>query len=159
VLVDDLSDPPTSVPTVAPTPVPTVAPTLVSTEPLSIHLVGASTEKAKSPALNAVDGDPVTAWHAAFGVPQWIEIQLDTPSTVHQVTMLIAQAQEGTTKHMIQVEKVGGVYEVVGVVDRVTADGDTLLFRPATPLENVDRIRIETMASPSAAGWYEVIVR
>lgn len=144
------------VPSATPTPTPTP---VASLAPLGVHLVSASTESDSGPADAAVDGDPVTAWHAAFGVPQWIEIGLDTPGTVHQVVLLIAQAEAGTTKHMIQVAQANGVYQVVGIVERLTDDGETILFRPATPLENVDRIRIETMASPSNAGWYEVIVR
>ncbi len=126
--------------------------------PLPAHVIGASTEDVSGPATAALDGDPTTAWHAAFGVPQWIEIGLDRPSTVRQVVLLAAQETEGTSRHMIQVAAAGGVYQVVGIVDRLTADRETITFRPSTPLDNVDRIRIETMASPSNAGWYEVVV-
>jgi hypothetical protein len=135
-----------------PTPTPTPTPRLL------VHEVSASTETAKGPATAAIDGDDATAWHAAVGVPQWIEVDLDTPSTVHEVVLLIAQAKKGGTRHMIQVAKTSGAFEVVGVVARVTADGDAILFRPATPLDGIDRIRIETMASPSDVGWYEVVV-
>jgi hypothetical protein len=148
---------PTPIPT--PTPLVTAEPTPSPTNPLATHVVAASTETKAGRASEAIDGNPATAWHAAFGVPQWIEIGLDAPSTVHEVTLLIAQKDQGTTRHMIQVAQVGGVYQVVGIVDRLTSDGDTLRFVPSTPIENVERIRIETMASPSDAGWYEVIVR
>jgi hypothetical protein len=101
----------------------------------------------------------MTAWHAAFGIPQWIEIGLETPSTVREVVLLIAQGEKGPSRHMIQVAVTDQALQVVGVVDRTTADGDAIVFRPETPIANVERIRIETMASPSNAGWYEVIVR
>ena len=144
---------PTATPVVTPEPTPSPSP------PLPVHRVSASTETPPGPAANAIDGDPATAWHAAYGVPQWIEIDLDAPATVHEVVLLVAQAKKGGTRHMLQVAKVDGAFEVVAVVAGVTADRDTIAFRPTTPLENVDRIRIETMASPSDAGWYEVIVR
>jgi hypothetical protein len=119
----------------------------------------ASTEDDSGPAKAAVDGNPMTAWHAAFGVPQWIEISLDAPSTVREVVLLIAQGEKGPSRHMIQVAVTDQALQVVGVVERTTADGDAIVFRPETPIANVERIRIETMASPSNAGWYEVIVR
>jgi hypothetical protein len=109
--------------------------------------------------LAAIAGDPPTAWHAAFGLPQWIEITLDTPSTVREVVLLIAQGEKGASRHMIQVAVTGQALEVVRIVDRQTTDGDAIVFRPESPIENVERIRIETMASPSNVGWYEVIVR
>ena len=127
--------------------------------PIRSHTVTASTVDDAGPAAAAVDGDPVTAWHAAFGVPQWIEIALEEPTTVNEVVLLIAQSENGPTRHMIQVALPGRPLQVVGVVDRQTSDGDALVFHPDDPIENVERIRIETLATPSNAGWYEVIVR
>ena len=122
------------------------------------HLVGASSE-GNGPAAAAIDGDPITAWHAAFGVPQWIEIALDTPSTVTEVLALIAQSEPGITRHTIQVAQADGVLHLLGIVDRITDDHELIRFDPATPMENVERIRIETLDSPSNAGWYEVVIR
>jgi F5/8 type C domain len=156
---------PTEVPTsLAPTAeaptgaVPTPATAIPAEEAMSSHLVGVSSEDPTGSAPAAIDGDPVTAWHAAFGVPQWIEIALDAPSTVKEVRLLIAQAEDGPSRHMIQVAVTGQALQVVGVVDQQTADGDSIVFRPDSPIANVERIRIETMASPSNVGWYEVIV-
>jgi hypothetical protein len=145
---------PTSVPATA-TPIPTPTELLV----LRPERVQASTEEKSGLAGSAVDNDPFTAWHAAFGVPQWIEIVLETPATINEVFLLIAQEDPGTTRHMIQVAGPGQALRVVGLVDRQTIDGESIVFRPETPLENIVRIRIETMASPSNAGWYEVIIR
>jgi hypothetical protein len=141
------------------TPSTSASPSAQPSGPIRSHVVSVSTEDDAGPAAAAVDGDPVTAWHAAFGVPQWIEIGLERPTTVHEVALLIAQPENGPTRHMIQVASSGKPLQVVGLVDRSTSDGEALYFRPETPIENVERIRIETMASPSNAGWYEVIVR
>jgi hypothetical protein len=121
--------------------------------------VQASTEDKAWLAAAAIDGDPFTAWHAAFGVPQWIEVGLETPATINEVLLLIAQQDTGMTRHMIQVAGPGQALRVVGVVERRTSDAESIVFRPETPLENIVRLRIVTMASPSNAGWYEVIVR
>jgi F5/8 type C domain len=160
------SDPsPTSVAgvsSVAPSPTPAQAtPTSPPSAPAEIRpgAAKASTEDESGPASAAIDGEPATAWHAAFGLPQWIEITLDTPSTVREVVLLIAQGEKGASRHMIQVAVTGQALEVVRIVDRQTTDGDAIVFRPESPIENVERIRIETMASPSNVGWYEVIVR
>lgn len=157
----DTSAQPTEVPTAeAPTSaVATPATAIPAGAAISSHLVGVSSQDPEGPASAAIDGDPVTAWHAAFGVPQWIEIGLDAPSTVKEVLLLIAQAAHGPSRHMIQVAVTGQAFQVVGFVDRPTADGDSIVFRPDSPIANVERIRIETMASPSNVGWYEVIVR
>jgi F5/8 type C domain len=127
--------------------------------PIRSPVVSASTEDDAGPAAAAIDGDPATAWHAAFGVPQWIEVGLGMPTTVNEVVLVIAQSENGPTRHMIQIALTGQPLQVVGVVGRKTTDGDALVFRPDDPIEDVERIRIETLASPSNAGWYEVIVR
>jgi hypothetical protein len=153
--------PTVTAPTTAdPTPVPSSATPVVPAMPASFrsHLVGASSE-GTGPASAAIDGDPVTAWHAAFGVPQWIEIALDTPSTVTEILALIAQSEPGISRHMIQVAQSGGALHLLGIVDQQSDDRDLIRFNPATPIENVERIRIETLASPSNAGWYEVVIR
>ena len=148
--------------TVVPSPTP-AAPTATSnpsaTAAIRPHLIDASTEDDTGAATAAVDGNPMTAWHAAFGLPQWIEIGLETPSTVSEIVLMIAQAEDGPSRHMIQIAVTGEPLQVVGVVEGEKADGDAIVFRPETPIANVERIRIETMASPSNAGWYEVIVR
>lgn len=146
--------------TPSPTPAqPTATRSPSPTAGIRPHLLDASTEVELGPATAAVDGNPMTAWRAAFGVPQWIEIGLDAPSTVREVVLFIAQAEKGASRHMIQVAVTGQPLHVVGVVDQPTKDGDAITFRPETPIENVERIRIETLSSPSNAGWYEVIVR
>lgn len=147
-------------PTAEPLPATPVPPPVLPAMPDSFpsHLVGASSEGA-GPASAAIDGDPVTAWHAGFGVPQWIEIALDTPSTVTEVLALIAQSEPGISRHTIQVAQGDGVLHVLGIVDQKTDDHELIRFNPATPLENVVRIRIETLDSPSNAGWYEVVIR
>lgn len=147
-------------PTAEPPPATPVPPPVLPAMPASFpsHLVGASSEGA-GPASAAIDGDPVSAWHAAFGVPQWIEIALDTPSTVTEVLALIAQSEPGISRHMIQVAQGDGVLHLLGIVDQQTDDYDLIRFNPATPMENVERIRIETLDSPSNAGWYEVVIR
>jgi F5/8 type C domain-containing protein len=143
----------------APEPPPsTAAPPPALPASFASHLVGASSEGA-GPASAAIDGDPVSAWHAAFGVPQWIEIALDKPSTVTEVLALIAQSEPGISRHMIQVAQADGVLHLLGIVDQQTDDHDLIRFNPATPMENVERIRIETLDSPSNAGWYEVVIR
>lgn len=144
-------------PTAEPQPATPVPPPALPAS-FSSHLIGASSEGA-GPASAAIDGDPVTAWRAAFGVPQWIEIALDTPSTVTEVLALIAQSEPGISRHMIQVAQSDGALHLLGIVDRQTGDHDLIRFNPATPMENVERIRIETLASPSNAGWYEVVIR
>jgi hypothetical protein len=140
-------------------PEPTPIPPSPIPEPIQSRLATASTEDPSAPATAAIDGDPITAWHAAFGVPQWIEITLETPSTVTEVLLLIAQPEPGISRHTIQVGQAGAALHVMGVVDQQTADGNVITFKPATPLTNVERIRIETLATPANAGWYEVIVR
>lgn len=143
----------------SPTPrEPTPAPTPAMPVSLRSHLVGASSE-GTGPASAAIDGDMVTAWHASFGVPQWIEIALDTPSTVTEVLALIAQSEPGISRHTIQIAQSGGALHLLGVVDQQTHDRDLIRFNPTNPIENVERIRIETLASPSNAGWYEVVIR
>jgi hypothetical protein len=46
-----------------------------------------STENATFPAANAVDGNAATRWSSAFGVPQWIQVDLGATAAVDQVVL------------------------------------------------------------------------
>jgi hypothetical protein len=150
-----LAPTPSPTPTASPTPTPDPTPTAYPT-----HVLKSSSYRPGSPAAAALDGDPATAWHPRPGLPQWIEIGLDRPVRVTQIELVIAQLPPTTrTRHMVQVAKVGGPLEVVGIIDGETNDRDFIVFRPDSPIDDVERIRIETLEAPNGAGWYEVAVR
>ncbi|MDQ7905565.1 discoidin domain-containing protein [Phytohabitans sp. ZYX-F-186] len=46
-----------------------------------------STENATLAAANAVDGNTATRWSSAFGVPQWIQVDLGSTAAVDQVVL------------------------------------------------------------------------
>jgi Tol biopolymer transport system component/predicted amidohydrolase YtcJ len=122
------------------------------------QLVSAShSERSGLPEL-AVDGNDSTAWSSGDFPPQWLEIDLGAPATVSEVHLQVTQYPDGKTTHRILMGAVNGDLVEVHRFDQNTRSGELLVFRPEKPLENVQIVRIETIASPSWVGWVEIKV-
>jgi hypothetical protein len=106
-----------------------------------------------------VDGDQSTAWVSGSDAPQWIEVDLGGPQRIGEIRLLVAQSPAGPTTHRLRVGGPGGAQRnVVHEFSRATADGDWLVFRPPQPLEGIQFLRVETLASPSWVAWKEIQV-
>ena len=110
-----------------------------------------------SPGLLAVDGSLTTAWISGAGPPGWFEVQLGGPSAVREIRLVVAQSPGGRTVHRLLVRRNGGLQEVQRF-DGPTADEQTLVWRPSSPLPGVTAVRVETDVSPSFVAWREVEV-
>jgi hypothetical protein len=123
------------------------------------RLVHASLAAPDAPPEWAVDADEATAWISGSDAPQWIEVDLGSPQRIGEFRLLVAQSPVGPTTHRLRVGAPGSQQrEVVHEFSGPTADGDWLVFRPPQPLENVQYVRVETVASPSWVAWKEIQV-
>ena len=150
------SDPGTSAPepSVAPSDAPSSTP-----NGIGALVTDASSQRAGSRGSSATDGDLATAWRPEAGFPQWIELHLDPVATVNAFELVITQSASGSATHVIEVAGPGDPLQVVGTVERFTTDGEHISVRPPSPIDGVERVRIETIDGPPDVGWYEVIVR
>jgi hypothetical protein len=104
-----------------------------------------------------VDGDAGTHWSAGGGPPQWVEITLDGPSTLTAIRLTPAQFPAGETTHRVTGWIDGDYVELAEIVS-TTSDGEAIDLTASSPWQGVERIRVETSASPSWVAWYEIEV-
>jgi hypothetical protein len=112
----------------------------------------------QAPASLAVDGDHDTHWGAGTGPPAWLEIALDGPTNIAEVSVNVAQSPPGTTVHRLYGRSATGEIMRLHEWRGLTKDGDVLVANPQVPWTNITAVRIETTASPSWVAWREINV-
>lgn len=115
------------------------------------------TSRAAEAGSRAVDGLASTAWRSGAGAPGWLEVSLAAPSTVRQVRLTVDQWPSGATVHEVRF-RVGDRWQLVHTFDGVTNINEVLHVPLPTPVTGVTAVRIDTLASPSFVGWYEIEV-
>lgn len=120
--------------------------------------IAASQEIADEPATHAVDGAIETIWGAGAGPPQWIEVTLETSSTVSEVALLTSQYPEGFTRHRVLGRLDDGALVPLGEIAGDTVDDQWLRLSEGGPWNGVAAVRVETVESPSWVGWREIQV-
>lgn len=111
-----------------------------------------------SPDGSTIAFDTDVIWNSTYA-PQWIEIDLGSPQTVREVSMVVAQTPDGVTDHVIlgrahDFDRWRGLGELVGY----THDRQVLTLIPKRQWRSVRYVRIETRKSPSWVAWKEIAV-
>jgi hypothetical protein len=106
----------------------------------------------------AVDGNPATNWISDGELPQWIEVDLGSPSTVVRIELVVSQFPEGNTVHRVWGRDGSGADGLLGELAGFTRDPDTLTLAPTQPWQDIRAVRVETIASTSWAAWREIRV-
>jgi hypothetical protein len=104
----------------------------------------------------AVDLSMNTHWNAGANPPNWIEIDLQQPSTIGAIRLPSLLSQTGFTRHRILGKGETGDFQVLHEFSGVTQDGQWLEYRPSPPLSGIRWVRIETLESPSWVAWQEI---
>ncbi len=111
----------------------------------------------KVPLKNAVDGGSLE-WSAGDFPPQWIEIDLQEPTTIQRVGMNTAQWPPGVTNHRVWARLSDGRLVLLGQLEGFTTVDMVLRVQLPTPLDDVIGVRIETSKNPSWVAWREIEV-
>jgi hypothetical protein len=122
--------------------------------------VNASNIFSGHPPEQAIDEDQATSWTSGEFPPQWIELDLQSPSIIGKIELIVDQDPAGETVHQIMARgnDPEDRFTFVKEFRRSTADGDTLTWVPYSLLHDVQYLKIETIASPSWVGWREIRV-
>jgi hypothetical protein len=106
----------------------------------------------------AVDLSMHTQWNAGGGAPQWLQIDLERPSDIAAIRLVVAQEPEGMTVHRVLGKGESGDFHLLHEFHGVTHDGQVLEYAPPEAWSGIRIVRIETEESPSWVGWTEVQV-
>lgn len=106
----------------------------------------------------ATDGDLDTFWSSGADAPQWLMVDLDSPSTVTVVRLVVYQNPPGDTTHVLEVLDSSGTWEAVQEFVGFTETGQVLEWVPAEPVPDVVAVRVTTVSSPSWPEWLEIEV-
>jgi hypothetical protein len=119
--------------------------------------VTASQSLPDQPASLAVDDDSATLWSSGGDPTQWIQVDLQGSYRISEIRLLVAQFPGGNSTHLVQVLGQNSAdFQTIHTFQGLTNDNDWLVFTPASPLENVARIRIQSMAGTSWVAWKEI---
>lgn len=133
-------------------------PTLISTGNVALSRpVTASRFLPDESPQNAVDGEP-TQWGSGEHPPQWIEIDLENPTTISEIRLRVAQFPNSDTHHQVWGILEDGQQVLIANFQRFTSDDEMLIAELPNPLNGVQRIRVETLASESWVSWKEIEV-
>jgi len=112
------------------------------------------------PGKDAVDGDTGTHWSAGAGPPQWIEIDLGSALDISEIRLTPSQYPAGRTVHRVlgKGPGTGGEFVLLHTFDGPTDDGQQIGFKPDSPWQGIQVVRIMTDSSPSWVAWREIEV-
>ena len=111
-----------------------------------------------NPPSMATDLTHATWWSSGDFAPQWIEIDLGSLYNISKISLTVSQSPSEKTVHRVLGQGVDGQYKVLHVFDQYTYDGQILTFSPDSPWQDISRIKVETVSSPSWVGWREIMV-
>lgn len=103
----------------------------------------------------AFDNKEVTFWSSGQFPTQWIEVEFQRPETVAGMILTPIQMPAGMTEHEIFFH-IGGSYQSVRRLSSHTAHGMKIVIKFPTPHQNVRKMKVQTTASPSWVGWFEI---
>ena len=118
--------------------------------------VRVSNETPDDRAVFITDGDLYSCWFAGEDAPQWVEINLEQPSTIQTLWLMIAQEDVGHTLHQIQGLHENGEWIELYVIDESTWDRKVINITPEEPWQGISVLRINTLEAESWPAWCEI---
>ncbi len=90
--------------------------------------------------------------------PSGLKLTSEEPFAITEIKLLVAQWPAGQTIHTIEGRPTDGSYSELHLFEGDTKGGDWLVFLPEAPVDDIQFIRIRTLASPSWVAWGEIQV-
>jgi len=106
----------------------------------------------------SVDGETGSGWSPQAALPQWFQVDLGRAASIREVRLLVNQPVSGRSVHAVWVGGNASDLTEVHRFDQVNRTGDWLVFTPATPLQGIRFVRIESLEGTEWVGWLEVQV-
>lgn len=113
---------------------------------------------ASNPASMAFDGSINNGWGAGAFPPQWIEVDLQSSSSIKKIRLVVSQSPSGDTVHRVwgKGSDVSATYQQLHEFRGFTKDAQVLEYSPPTPWTDIQFIKVETLTSPSWVSWKEI---
>jgi hypothetical protein len=113
----------------------------------------ASREQFSNPAAKAVDGTSFP-WISGGTAPQWIEINLQQPTSFRLIRLIVNQNPAGKTRHQVLVRGPDEEYRLLHEFRKQTQGSELLEF--VDELANIQYVKVSTLESPSWVAWGEI---
>jgi predicted amidohydrolase YtcJ len=94
-------------------------------------------------------------WSSGMDAPGWIQRSFGEPVTIAEARFIVFQNPPSETLHELGL-LIDGTWTVVETFAGFTSSGDTLVWRPGAPVDNVSGLRMTTLESESWPEWYEI---
>jgi hypothetical protein len=92
-------------------------------------------------------------WNSASPPPAWMAISFSSPVTITAVRATVEQNPNGQTRHQVLATLADNSdFTIVNWAGN-TVDGQVLIVRSDPPIENVIKVTLNTIASPSWVAW------
>jgi hypothetical protein len=95
-------------------------------------------------------------WNAMNHAPASVTFTWPNPVTVTQISLVVVQTPDGPTRHQIFGIHPDGTQILIADFNGTTYNGQLLLETLQTPLNNLQSIRIDTIATPSWVAWRNI---
>jgi hypothetical protein len=110
-------------------------------------------------AARVTDGSTNGGWNSGAHAPQWVDISLPSPSIIHHLKMVVEQSPPGYTEHRITGTRSSGPAIVLGDLNTATVSGGEYVVLVGDGVGvGVQRVRVESVKSPSWIAWREIEV-
>jgi len=100
----------------------------------------------------AADGNPDTSWGSGVLPNSWIEFDFGIDKAVTEIKVIVDQKPAGETKHEVYLD------DVLSHTWEGPTDTDNELIWAAPEGARANKVRIETISSPSWVGWKEISI-
>ena len=97
-------------------------------------------------------------WNSGSFAPQYVQLQLQGPSTITAVALLVAQLPDGATHHQLFVGPSANPTTLASDMNGITNAGQWINITFNPPLTNVQYLRLSTISSPSFVAWLKFLV-
>lgn len=105
---------------------------------------------------NVLDGSLGTNWNSGGAAPQWIMLDLKSPTTINQIKLTINQTPTGRSIHEISGGPNPSSLSPIITLDQITSNDQTITVSLPKPISNIQYLKITTTLSTSWVSWKEI---
>jgi hypothetical protein len=97
-------------------------------------------------------------WNSGWYAPQYVQLELQVPSTITAVALRVAQLPDGVTHHQLFAGPSANPTTLVRDINGITYSNEWINITFSPPLTNIQYLLLSTISSPSWVAWGKFLV-